>query len=58
MIPLTVPEVRRLLWWLVWRRLPTDEEVVGWSRWRRRHQAQAKRCHYQRRAARIKHLQL
>ena len=58
MIPLTVPEVRRLLWWLVWRRLPTDEEVVSWSGWRRRHQAQAKRCHYQRRVVRLEHLQL
>ena len=50
LIPLTVPEVRRLLWWLVWGRMPTHEEVFSWSRWRRRHQAEAKRCHYKRRA--------
>jgi hypothetical protein len=58
LIPLTVPEVRRLLWWLVWGRMPPPEYVVGWSRWRRKHQAQAKRCHYKRRAALLEQLQL
>ena len=53
LIPLTVPEVRRLLWRLVWRTLPSPEAVLAWSRWRRRHQAQARRCHYQRRLARL-----
>ena len=52
LIPLTVPEVRRLLWWLVWRALP-PKFVLAWSRWRRRHQAQARRCHYQRRLAHL-----
>ena len=56
LIPLTVPEVRRLLWWLVWGRMPEQEHVVSWSRWRRRHQAVAKRCHYKRRER--MHLQL
>jgi len=53
LIPLTVPEVRRLLWHLVWRRLPPPGEVLAWSRWRRRHQALARRCHYRRRLARL-----
>ena len=59
LIPLTVPEVRRLLWRLVWRTLPPPELVLAWSRWRRRHQAQARRCHYQRRLAQLDlHVQL
>ena len=49
LIPLTVPEVRRLLWGVVWRAFPSVEQVLAWSRWRRHHQAVAKRCHYQRR---------
>ena len=49
LIPLTVPEVRRLLCRLIWRHQPTDESVLRWSRWRRRHQATARRCHYRRR---------
>jgi len=53
LIPLTVPEVRRLLWRLVWRTLPPPEAVLAWSRWRRRHQAQARRSHYQRRLAHL-----
>jgi len=53
LIPLTVPEVRRLLWRLVWHTLPAPEAVLNWSRWRRRHQAQARRCHYQRRLAQL-----
>ena len=51
LIPLTVPEVRRLLWRLVWRRLPPPDDVLAWSVWRRRHQAQARRSHYKRRLA-------
>ena len=49
LIPLTVPEVRRLLYRLIWRHHPTDESVLQWSRWRRRRQATAQRCHYRRR---------
>jgi hypothetical protein len=49
LIPLTVPEVRRLLWGVVWRTFPSVEHVLAWSTWRRRHQAVAKRCHYRRR---------
>jgi len=46
MIPLTVPEVRRLLFQLVLLRLPDPEEVIQWSQWRRHHQATAQRHHY------------
>jgi hypothetical protein len=49
LIPLTVPEVRRLLGGVVWRAFPSVEQVLAWSVWRRHHQAVAKRCHYQRR---------
>jgi hypothetical protein len=49
LIPLTVPEVRRLLWGVVWRAFPSADHVLAWSTWRRHHQAVAKRCHYQRR---------
>jgi hypothetical protein len=53
LIPLTIPEVRRLLCRLVLAALPPPEESLGWSLWRRRHQAIARRCHYQRRPARF-----
>ena len=49
LIPLTVPEVRRLLCRLVWATEPLPDPVLSWSRWRRRHQAQARRSHYRRR---------
>jgi hypothetical protein len=53
LVPPTVPEVRRLL--LI--ALLLDDEVerrfrLGWSIWRRRHQARARRSHYRRRLAR------
>lgn len=50
LVPLTVPEVRRLLWGLVLARTVPPERALGWSRWRRCHQARAKRCHYRRRS--------
>jgi SRSO17 transposase len=49
LLPLTVPEVRRLLVALVWTTPIQPGFVLGWSRWRRRHQARARRTHYQRR---------
>lgn len=58
MLPLTVPEVRRLLWRLVLEKVQTAEEVLGWSQWRRQHQAQAKHYHYKRRGASLNDLQL
>ena len=38
-----VPEVRRLVWRLVWARPLVVAAVVHWSYWRRRHQLRAKR---------------
>ena len=51
MIALTVPEARRLLVRVLWSRLPDVEDVLGWSEWRRAHQAFARRCHYKKRGA-------
>jgi len=53
LLPLTVPEVRRLIWELVWRDPPRWSKTLEWSCWRRKHQARAKRCHYKRRLARL-----
>src|SRR6185369_2075090 len=58
LLPLTVPEVRRLLWGLVWGKMPSEQQIIAWSEWRRRHQAKARRSHYKRRWAREKYLQL
>lgn len=49
LIPLTVPDVRHLLWNLVGTAPASVAHVLAWSRWRRRHQARAQRCHYRRR---------
>ena len=51
LIPLTVPEVRRLLLKLVWDRLTPAEQVLAWSEWRRAHQGRARTCHYRSRGA-------
>jgi hypothetical protein len=52
LIPLSVPEVRRLLVRLTWpRRTTSAAQVLAWSRWRREHQAHARACHYRRRGA-------
>ena len=53
LIPLTVPEVCRLLYRLAWQALAPPEQTLAWSEWRRRHQATAKRSHYKRRLARL-----
>ncbi|WP_155920365.1 hypothetical protein [Methylobacter luteus] len=52
LIQLTVPEVRKLLWQWRWRHPPKAVHTVGWSLWRRRHQAVARACHYRRRRQR------
>jgi len=51
LIPLTVPETRRLLHMAA---DPPERQrhALHWSRWRRGHQATAKRCHTERRARR------
>jgi len=51
LLPLTVPEVRRLLWQMLRPPPPDDVFVWAWSWWLRHHQALAKRCHYKRRLA-------
>ena len=49
LIPLTVPEVRRLLTRLILRAIHPADFELSWSQWRRKHQAIAKESHYQRR---------
>jgi hypothetical protein len=52
LVPLTIPEVRKLLWhWL--QEQGSWAEVLAWSHWRRRHQRRAQMCHYKRRAAHL-----
>ena len=45
LLPLTVPEVRHVLWQIVWPHAPPLWFVLAWSWWRRQHQARAKRVH-------------
>jgi hypothetical protein len=47
LVALTVPELRRLLVRLQWHPVPDLAFTLGWSLWRRRHQATARRFHYQ-----------
>ena len=49
LIPLTRHEIRRLFTGLC-QQLTTPAMQLHWSRWRRRHQATARACHYRRRA--------
>ena len=51
LVALSVHEIRRLLTQLIWRPAADLQAVLDWSRWRRRHQARARRCHYQARNA-------
>ena len=48
-IPLRVPELRRLLWRLVFALPQTVRQMLGWSHWRRRHQRIAQYDHDKRR---------
>ena len=50
LIPLTRNEIRRLFAGLLHRPRPARHQL-HWSHWRRRHQATARKCHYQRRQA-------
>jgi hypothetical protein len=47
LVALTVAELRRLLVRLVWHPPVDPAFTLGWSLWRRRHQATARRAHYQ-----------
>jgi hypothetical protein len=49
MVELTVNEIRRLINVLLIRPTRSVTHRLRWSRWRRRHQARAKRAHYARR---------
>ncbi|MED7931958.1 transposase [Nonomuraea sp. LP-02] len=46
---LTLPEIRRLPAALTLTTTHTITDILRWSDWRRRHQATARHCHYQRR---------
>jgi hypothetical protein len=46
LIPPAVPEVRKLLWQWLWRHPPKSVHIIGWSLWRRHHQAVARTYHY------------
>jgi SRSO17 transposase len=50
LIPLTRNEIRRLFTGLLHHPRPARDQL-HWSAWRRRHQATARNCHYQRRQA-------
>ena len=54
LIPMTVPEVRRLLTRLVWTENQLPDFVLYWSWWRRRRQARSRRCHYRRRLTNLR----
>jgi hypothetical protein len=51
MVPLSVPEVRRLFHYLVGQRPLCILHRLAWSFWRRTHQAIARLCHYKHRLA-------
>jgi hypothetical protein len=51
LIPLTCNEVQHLFAALVARPVEDLDHRLGWSVWRRRHQARARSCHYRRQAA-------
>ena len=54
LIPITAPEVRRLLTRLVWTENQLPDFILSWSWWRRRHQARARQCHYKRRLSNLR----
>lgn len=49
LLPLTVPEVRRILGHLIWPAPSSVKVVLGWSCWRRYHQRRASLFHRRRR---------
>ncbi len=53
MVPLSVPEVRRLFYYLVSMRPLSVLHRLAWSFWRRAHQALARLCHYKRHVASV-----
>ncbi len=53
LVPLSVPEIRRLLCRLILTIVRPMDGVLAWSRWRRRHQAVPRYYHIRRRHARL-----
>ena len=51
MVPFSIPEVRRLFFFLLEKPPLSRGFRLGWSFFRRIHQAIARRCHYMRRLA-------
>ncbi|NES17076.1 MULTISPECIES: IS701 family transposase [Micromonospora] len=49
LIPLTLPEIRRLFAKLITNTVHTIDHWLTWSHWRRQHQARARTSHYRRR---------
>ncbi len=54
LIPITAPEVRRLLTRLVGTENQLPDFILSWSWWRRRHQARARQRHYKRRLSNLR----
>jgi hypothetical protein len=54
LVALTVAELRRLLARLVWPAVVEPVFTLAWSVWRRRHQATARRIHYQQQRAKLR----
>ncbi len=54
LLPLTVPEVRHVLWTLVWLRQVRPAHVLQWTDWRRRYLARAERSHMKRCQLRVR----
>jgi hypothetical protein len=52
LIPVTVPEVRRLLAMLLLSSAQ-QQHRLHWSHWRRKRQAEARRSHYKRHLSRL-----
>lgn len=50
LIPLTIPEARRIAYRLVVRVLAPPEALLHWSHWHRLHKVRAMRSHYLRRS--------
>jgi hypothetical protein len=50
LIPLTVPEIRRLFSKLIANTIRTIDRWLHWSTWRRRHQHRTRTSHYRRRS--------
>jgi len=51
MVPLSIPEIRRLFFYLLEQPPLSRLFRLSWSFFRRTHQAIARRCHYKRRLA-------